>query len=149
MTQPVEETKRRLYVIGFAFSHDLKKVYLIKKNRPNGEKGLLSSLGGLVIDNELLQVAMSRKFHEQCGCSVDTESWIGVEYTGNNDWWACVYTVRLAQGVIPCKTTDEELWSVYWNNYTQSYWEKLGVASDVPYLISKCYYTLNKLTEKC
>lgn len=63
---------RTEYVLGFAFCEDT--VLLIKKQRPEGQKGQLNGLGGLVEEGELPKEAMIREFHEETGEGY-TENW--------------------------------------------------------------------------
>ena len=145
-TLKTKSIERKIYVCGFAFSHDFQKVYLLKKNRPQWQKGLLNGLGGLVKDGENLFEAMSRKFHEECGILIDSKNWVQIEFILNESVTVVFYSARLPEGLVPYKTTDEHLWSVYWKNYTQRSWEEMDVVSNVPYLISKAYniFTDNK-----
>jgi len=57
------------YVVGFAFDEKLKRVVLIRKNRPAWQAGLLNGVGGKVeeIDGriETPEEAMAREFREE------------------------------------------------------------------------------------
>lgn len=53
------------WVVGFLFSEDLKKVVLIKKNRPPWQAGLLNGVGGNIKDGENTAKAMIREFKEE------------------------------------------------------------------------------------
>lgn len=55
------------YVVGFLFSSDLKRVALVKKNRPEWQAGLLNGIGGKVEEGESPLEAMIREFHEEAG----------------------------------------------------------------------------------
>lgn len=67
------------YVCGFAFSEDLQEVLLIKKKRPDWQKGLMNGIGGKIenvgdIDLELEEFpiqAMIREFKEETGVELD------------------------------------------------------------------------------
>ena len=58
------------YVVGFLFSEDLKNVALIRKNRPEWQKGLLNGIGGHIEIGETDQQAMAREFAEEAGVSI-------------------------------------------------------------------------------
>lgn len=59
------------YVVGFLFSPDKSKVVLIKKERPEWQKGLLNGVGGHVEDNETSIQAMIREFDEETGVRIN------------------------------------------------------------------------------
>lgn len=56
-----------IYVAGFLFSSDRKKVVLIRKNKPEWQKGRLNGVGGKVELNEQATDAMVREFYEETG----------------------------------------------------------------------------------
>jgi len=55
------------YVVGFAFDEKQQRVCLIRKNRPDWQKGFLNGPGGHVEPGETIWQAMTREFHEECG----------------------------------------------------------------------------------
>jgi len=55
------------YVVGFLFSGDLKRVALVKKNRPDWQSGLLNGIGGKVENGESSVDAITREFNEEAG----------------------------------------------------------------------------------
>lgn len=55
------------YVVGFMFSSDLKRVALIRKLKPEWQKGLLNGIGGKIEDGECEEAAMIREFFEETG----------------------------------------------------------------------------------
>ena len=59
------------YVLGFLFSPDLGDVLLIRKERPEWQKGLLNGVGGRVEEGESYLAAMQREFLEEAGI------WVG------------------------------------------------------------------------
>lgn len=65
--------KKTKYVVGFAFSRDLSQVALVKKIRPNWQKGLLNGIGGHIDGKETALEAMTREFEEEAG--VNLLSW--------------------------------------------------------------------------
>lgn len=56
-----------VFVVGFAFTKDKKAVLLIKKNRPEWQKGLLNGVGGKVDLGETHKQAMIREGFEETG----------------------------------------------------------------------------------
>lgn len=88
------------YVCGFLFDEkDNKKVVLIRKNRPDWQKGLLNGVGGKVEPNETIPEAMSREFEEETGVKIPAEKWIRFcnlegrknEYNENDTWTVWFY----------------------------------------------------------
>lgn len=70
-TLPPDDNK--VLVVGFLFSKDLKKVALIKKNKPAWQAGRLNGVGGKAKVGENVYAAMCREFREETGESV--EAW--------------------------------------------------------------------------
>jgi 8-oxo-dGTP diphosphatase len=54
------------YVLGFAFDSN-EEVVLIRKNKPDWQRGLLNGVGGKIEENESSYAAMVREFHEETG----------------------------------------------------------------------------------
>ena len=61
------------YVAGFMFSEDKECVALIRKNRPEWQKGMYNGIGGHVDPGEYPIEAMIREFEEEAG--VVHEDW--------------------------------------------------------------------------
>lgn len=55
------------YVVGFLFSEDRESVCLIRKNKPEWQRGLLNGIGGLIEADEEAHEAMIREFAEETG----------------------------------------------------------------------------------
>src|SRR5271166_671287 len=65
-----KKAKRKKYVVGFLFDPTLSKVVLIRKVKPDWQKGLLNGVGGKVGDvlaKETTLDAMHREFKEETG----------------------------------------------------------------------------------
>jgi len=70
------------YVAGFLFSPDEKQVLLIRKNRPEWQKGMINGIGGHIEPEETSEEAMSREFLEETGLNI--LSWYkGAQLYGN------------------------------------------------------------------
>lgn len=63
----------RVYVVGFLFNEDLSRVALIRKARPDWQRGRLNGIGGKVEIFETPATAMRREFREETG--LDVEHW--------------------------------------------------------------------------
>ncbi len=66
---------KTLYVLGFLFTKDLKKVVLILKNKPEWQKGYLNGIGGKIEKGESAGEAMVREFWEEAGLETDISEW--------------------------------------------------------------------------
>ncbi len=94
------------YVLGFMFSHDLKRVALIKKTKPEWQAGKLNGIGGKVEKEDLdISNAMNREFMEETGYS--QHSW--QKYASLTDHYHYKVDVFLTLGnVDQLRTTTEE-----------------------------------------
>jgi 8-oxo-dGTP diphosphatase len=101
--------KKRM-VVGFAFQHyDL--VWLIRKNRPDFQKGLLNGIGGHVEEGETPEGAMIREFEEEAGARV--ENWTHVAVLEGNNWYLDVFATQLDTKCEIRTMTDEKVDSYY------------------------------------
>jgi 8-oxo-dGTP diphosphatase len=64
------KTLMQSYVVGFAFSKDMKHILLLKKLRPEWQKDSLNGMGGKIEDGELPMEAMYRECMEETGLSL-------------------------------------------------------------------------------
>ena len=100
------------YVVGFMFDKNLEKVLLIKKNRPEWQKGKLNGVGGHVEKGELFRDAMTREFQEETGLYVPSCSWNKI-INISGDMVEHEFSVSfyyIIDDLEKCKTmTDEEL----------------------------------------
>lgn len=72
------------YVCGFLFSPDRSRVLLIRKRRPDWQKGKLNGVGGKIERGERPAQAMRREFIEEAGLDIDT--WHEVVVLTGSDW---------------------------------------------------------------
>ena len=73
---PIKKSKVKCrYVLGFAFSQDLKQVLLIRKCRPLWQEGKLNGLGGKIESRESAVSAMVREFNEESGTLTRPHEW--------------------------------------------------------------------------
>ena len=66
------------FVVGFAFDNTLSNVVMIRKNRPEWQKGSLNGVGGHIEDGEIAIEAMAREFREETGVYTALSAWIPV-----------------------------------------------------------------------
>jgi 8-oxo-dGTP diphosphatase len=65
------------YVCGFLFTEDKKKVVLIRKNKPEWQKGLLNGIGGKAEESDFnSKFAMSREMYEETGLMTFIDDWV-------------------------------------------------------------------------
>lgn len=101
----------KFYSLAFAFDEKFERVVLIRKNRPEWQKGKLNGVGGKIEEGELPSQAAMREFREETG--VDYPDW---RYVGNlhgSDYVVYVFSAR-CDGIIENikSTTDEDVFVV-------------------------------------
>jgi ADP-ribose pyrophosphatase YjhB (NUDIX family) len=64
------------YVMGLAFTADLKNVALLRKKEPVWRAGKMDGLGGRVEEGETPEIAMVREFAEEGGVATNADQWI-------------------------------------------------------------------------
>jgi len=64
---------RKEYCLGFVFSRDKRKIALMRKKRPEWQRGLLNGFGGGIGENEVPSDAMRREGYEEAGRCFDWE----------------------------------------------------------------------------
>jgi 8-oxo-dGTP diphosphatase len=93
-------------VVGFAFC-DMDLVYLIKKNRPEWQKGKLNGIGGKVEVGETSEDAMRREFKEEAG--IDIDKWTHITTMEGDDWHLDVFATELPLYTHLISMTDEKI----------------------------------------
>jgi len=95
----------KTYVVGFAFDTLIRHVLLIKKNRPEWQRGKFNGVGGKVEKGEHAVSAIVREFREEAGLFVDHGRWKYV---------ACLYNSHIPRevGFFSVVLTEQELRSV-------------------------------------
>lgn len=88
------------YVLGFAFSNDKQRVVLIKKKRPDWQRGLLNGVGGKMEKNETAYDTMIRKFAEETGVVTEHDDWTIYCVMEGEDFKVCVFYAFLETVVI-------------------------------------------------
>lgn len=63
------------YVVGFMFSADMRFVALIRKARPDWQRGKLNGIGGKIEEGETVREAMVREFREETGYQTQRDNW--------------------------------------------------------------------------
>ncbi len=65
------------YTLGFAFNHNRSAVALIKKTRPDWQKGFLNGIGGKLEKDELPIDGIIREFFEETGKIITNWTFMG------------------------------------------------------------------------
>ena len=99
------------YTMGFIFSPDLKRVYLIRKTHPEWQAGKLNGVGGKRRKGEAFQACMAREAEEEAGY---TGSFTHFATMGGPDWTCLVYYSVMQEGQQAPATREEEQIEVVW-----------------------------------
>lgn len=75
------------YVLGFLFNVSNQSVLLVKKNKPEFQKGLLNGIGGKIEEGETPLEAMKREFREETGISdeLDWSHFLTYKFRNNKE----------------------------------------------------------------
>lgn len=97
------------YCLGFAFYRNIRRVVLIRKTKPDWQRGKLNGVGGKIEVGECSNVAMAREFEEETGCKTFPTDWkhfSTMKFEAANTTVYC-FAMRLASHQ-EVKTTTEE-----------------------------------------
>ena len=144
--QIMDKTPKTAYVAGFFFEGD--KVALIRKARPEWQKGRLNGIGGKIESTESPERAMVREFEEETGARTSiTQWWPFAVLTGENfvvHFFSTYGNLSLLRS-----TTDEEVVvlpvadvTVY-NSIPNLTW-LLPMARSIPYESTHTFYIQEK-----
>lgn len=125
------------YVVGFMFDQPMLKVALIRKNKPEWQRGLLNGLGGKIESEESALYAMRREFMEESGYLTDESNWKHFcSMAGkNNDGERFEIEFFYARGPITTlKSTESEKVEIHAVNRITSFAEK--TISNLPWLVA-------------
>lgn len=100
------------YVVGFMFNDTGTEVVLIRKEKPDWQKGSLNGVGGKLEENEFPYDAMIREFKEETGVQTNFGEWEQFANLHSNDWNVTVYRC-FSHKVSDVKTMEEEVIGVY------------------------------------
>lgn len=134
------------YCCGFIFNHDMTKVILIKKNRPNWQKGYLNGIGGHLLPGEGGKQGMARECLQETGLDIPDYCWDSLASISgkddNGDRYICwfYYSVNIGKVLNKAKTkTDEGVWEI---DLTMR--RKMKIVSGLEWLIPLAIYDYNK-----
>lgn len=131
------------YVLAFIFNKDLDSVWLIKKNKPEWQKGCLNGIGGKIERGERPIDAMERELREETGIrlpGVDPLMSVGRMQGINNDGED--FQVFIYASVVDDRLESKETEEV--SLYKLEDVKKHRVIGNVPMLIEACLYRISQ-----
>lgn len=100
---------KRFYVVGLLFDPSRKFVALIRKARPDWQRGFLNGIGGKLEPGEKPGEAMAREFKEETGVAVASwEEFLVIEYPD-----AVLHCFRAFGDVRAVRSVTDELVGVF------------------------------------
>ncbi len=106
------------FVVGFAFadheSSDRCRVLLVRKNRPEWQRGYLNGIGGKIEEDESPEAAMERECHEETGLAL---TWQyrgilnGTNFDGNG--FECHLFYAFSRKIIGFEQKEDESLGLY------------------------------------
>lgn len=128
------------YVVAFIFTPGLTWVNLIRKNKPQWQKGALNGIGGKIEEGESPMQAVIRELKEESGTSFEEDNLIevGMMKGTNNDESA--FEVYIFTGVhkTPLIDQEEEPIDLYMVDKVSS----VKHVENIPMLIEACMYRI-------
>jgi len=98
------------YVVGFAFDENEKNVILVRKQRPEWQKGALNGPGGHIEGGESMLVAMAREFKEEVGIETNPYTWILKVVIEGKGWKVYFLSLKLTDKVFySARSVTDEL----------------------------------------
>jgi len=91
-----ERAKPIQYVAGFLFSPNLEEVALIRKNKPEWQKGKLNGIGGKIEEGEDSIQAMCREFSEET-TRHECPQWVKFAAIGDDDTFTVTFFAALGE----------------------------------------------------
>jgi 8-oxo-dGTP diphosphatase len=124
------------YVCGFLFNPEKTKVALIRKNRPEWQKGFFNGIGGKIEETDSDKYhSMSREFLEETGVIIDKSNWDYFCKIEGSDWMVHFFHATSDQFDLIETITDE-----YICKYPiEVLWNSTNVIPNLKWLIPMCY----------
>lgn len=124
------------YVVGFWFNNARDRVALIRKIKPEWQKGLLNGVGGKVEGNESFRQAMVREFQEETGVETIEGNWtLAIEQRGENYFLAVFHGKALTNVCEDFIKADEQ---VEWYNVKELL-EREDLIKNLPWFITLAF----------
>ena len=122
------------YTLGFIFNEDLSKVVLIRKNKPDWQKGHLNGIGGKVEHNENSWECIIREIYEESNLKFDQKD---LKFSGEinsfSSWSVDVFSIKTTDEYLnsTLKTKTNEIVGIY----DIEHLDNLNLLPSVKYLI--------------
>lgn len=128
------------YIVCLLFSDDLKNIVLIRKNRPDWQKGLLNGPGGKVEEGESYDFAAHREFFEEAGISVPIWDHLAYQTEDNGKYEVCYVTAKTSyEHLNQVKSKTDEIVGMY----TVEFIEQKNLVNSLKWLIPLAIYKLS------
>lgn len=101
------------YVCGFLFDPGRERVALIRKERPEWQRGLWNGVGGKVWPGESPKAAMAREFAEEAGVAIEGESWSHI-IALHGDGWCVDFFAAFSDDIDSVATSEDEQVAVHY-----------------------------------
>lgn len=95
------------YVAGLMFNPERDQVALIRKLKPEWQRGRLNAIGGKVEPGEIPVIAMCREFAEETGVDTSIEDWTPVAKL-EGEGFAVFFYAAFTDAVFDVRTMEEE-----------------------------------------
>lgn len=122
------------YVVGFLFDESLQRVALIRKNKPEWQKGKLNGIGGKVEYREPIADAMAREFKEETGMSTGG-SWSYYAEMDLPDWNVQVFAATGYLDRLKCGDESPEEEKIEIHSVLDVCNGSLAIVENLPWLI--------------
>lgn len=96
------------YVAGLLFTESRGMVALVRKNRPDWQKGKLNAIGGKIEPGEGPVAAQVREFEEETGVHIPAERWDLKVVLEQGDEWRVYFFCAFGDEVHNCRTVEDE-----------------------------------------
>ncbi len=101
------------YVNGFMYCEDESKVVLIKKEKPEWQRGLLNGVGGKIELGESPKQAIVREFEEETGVKTSESEWKLFAIIGRESQFKVYFFVAITDKMFKAKTVEKEEVGIY------------------------------------
>ena len=129
------------YVVAFLFTDsDLSNVWVIKKNKPEWQNGLLNGIGGKIEDGETPLVAMVRELKEEAGVDITSEEMFSIGHMGGTNNDGSMFSVEIFTGITYKRLTTQESEPIFYIGTDEV--KTYRTIGNVPMLIEACMYRL-------
>ncbi len=139
--------EKKSYVVGFLFDETLRKICLIKKNRPAWQAGRLNGVGGHIENGEEPLVAMQREFEEEAGILIP--HWFKFGYIFGSTYELHLFIALKPIDCNPRSMTDEEIGWYDIDNLPTNIISNLKWIIPLALYEEKCFVTVEHESEIC